>query len=465
MRGLHRPRHSNSIPRVERSAPIASSDAVPAARLAWIAGAIGSATQPSRLAIGFLLAVLLWGPGLAWDAAVGPSIDPPGLLRERWDDLDHDESQRVLRRLAVQHVPEASFEGARLPAAELAAALERRADELGSDPQAERVHAAARTAAMYAPLGSFQALADAEAEACGVVVDGTLGLDVRAVASGFRTAVVDVPLACFARDTVFACAFGAWSLLLLAVGVGAIARMEAVQLAGRPLLTARAALTFAADRWTGMAIAWVGPVVIASVIGCACYAFGFLFRTGVGGWLGAALYVVPLAVGGIAGLALFVAALGAPTAPAAVACDGLDGLDASQRGAIYFLARPVLWIVTMLATLAVIALGLAILRIVGWAITAFPAALVDLGSGGAAPVHALTVVPGRWAVPIDGRSALVWAWVLVVGLALGGAAFSLVAGALARAYLLLREACDGQPVTSTWPFELPIDVSDPVQTA
>jgi hypothetical protein len=104
---------------------IASSDAVPASRLAWIAGALNTAAQPSRLAVGFVVALLLWAPGLAWDAAVGPTIDPPGLLAEPWDDIERADAERTMRRLAAQLVPEVNYEGPRVPAAELAATIPR----------------------------------------------------------------------------------------------------------------------------------------------------------------------------------------------------------------------------------------------------------------------------------------------------------------------------------------------------
>jgi hypothetical protein len=49
---------------VDSSARTAASDAVPFSRIAWIAGALSSAVQPSRLWVGFLAALLLWIPGL-----------------------------------------------------------------------------------------------------------------------------------------------------------------------------------------------------------------------------------------------------------------------------------------------------------------------------------------------------------------------------------------------------------------
>lgn len=446
---------------MDSSARISASDAVPFSRIAWIAGAIGTSVQPARLGVGFLLALLLWVPGLAWDALTEPRIDPPGLLAEPWDDTERADAQRTLRRLAVQHVPERDFEGAQIPPDQLAAALFLRADALGRDPEAERVAAAARRAASLAPLGSFQALALAEGEACAAVVDGVLSLDVRPVAAGIRAAVIDVPLACLRRDTPFGGAFGAWFLLLLAVGATALARMEAVQVAGRGILPAREGLRFGADRWSSAITAWLAPAAIVAVLGLACFAWGLLFGSEPGGWVGSALYVVPLAVGAVAGIAALVASLGAPGVPAAVACDGLDSMDASQRGSIYFLARPILWVIVHAAALAVAAVGLVILRVAAWALTALPAAMVDLGAAGAAPVASLAISPERWMPPLDGRTGAIWGWVVLASACVAGAVASLVTGVLVRAYLVLREACDGQPAAAIWPFETPLDASDP----
>jgi hypothetical protein len=449
---------------VERPDRIASSDAVPVARLAWLAGCLTTAAQPARLAVGFVVALLLWGPGLAWDAAVGPSIDPPGLLAEPWGDLERAEAQAAMRRISAQLLPDVTFEGAQIPADELAAALAARADDVADDPAAaERMRAAARRVRALVPLGSFQALTGAEAEAWAAVIDGARSLDPRPVVAGLRAAFIDVPLACIGRDTAFAAVFGAWSLLVAAIGFGAFARMEAVHSAGRGMLEAGGALRFAAERWQALAMSWAGPVAIGVAVSIPVVAFGALFRTGAGGWIGAVLYVIPLALGALAGLAFILAVLGAPFGPAAVAADGLGGLEGSQRGAIYFLARPLSWLMVMAA--GIVAIGLAILRAVGWALTAVPAIAVDLGSGGASPVVALGAEPARWWIPLDGREALVWGWVTVFSMLLAGACLSLVAGALTRSYLLLRESCDGQPTDAVWPYEIPADVTDTLPPA
>jgi len=101
-----------------------------------------------------------------------------------------------------------------------------------------------------------------------------------------------------------------------------------------------------------------------------------------------------------------------------------------------------------------------VLRSVSWALTAFPSAMVSIGSGGAAPDVAVPIVPGRWQWPADPKVALVWWWVALVGVATAGASMSLVAGLSARAFLVMREACDGQPADAIWPFEVPSDVTD-----
>lgn len=439
---------------------LAIAEIVPPARLAWIAGALTTAAQPARLAVGFVVALTLWCGGMAWDLGTGPSVDPPGILAEPWGDIEQAEAERTMRRLAAQLVPEVNFEGARMPAAELASLLTAGAAAADDPDQAERYRVAARRVERLVPMGAFEALCAAEGEACGIAIDGVRSVDLRAVAVGIRAALLDVPMACIARTPVFAAVFGAWAILGMAVGLGAMARMEAVHSSGRGMLPARAGLEFAARRWPALAASWLGPVAVAAALGVPCIAFGALFRFDLGGWIGAALYVVPLALGAIGGIALVLGALGAPTGPAAVACDGLGGLEASQRGAIYFLSRPLLWMAVLAVSAALAGLGVTVLRSVAWALTAFPSAMVSIGSGGAAPEAAVPVIPGRWQWPADPKAAVVWWWVALMGVATAGATLSLLAGLSARAFLVMREACDGQPADAIWPFEVPSDVTD-----
>ncbi|MBL9140320.1 MAG: hypothetical protein JNK53_00515, partial [Phycisphaerae bacterium] len=200
--------------------------------------------------------------------------------------------------------------------------------------------------------------------------------------------------------------------------------------------------------------------------GLGCVAWGLLFRGEWTGWLGGALYVVPLGIGAVAGLVLLVGALGAPFAPSAVACDGLDALDASQRGAIYAIGRPGLWAVVCVAIAFLSAAGLAALRIIGWMMTSFTAGAVSLGldswsdGGGAIALDSLRVTPDDAPAAWSGPGVAVSWWVALVSVAIAGAFLSLLGGLLTRGYLALRHRCDGQARTDVWPFDLPADVSD-----
>ncbi len=447
---------------MDHSKRIAHSSLVPASRFAWMAGALSTAAQPARLAVGLVVALLVFVPGLTWDAAVGARIDPPGLLAEPWDDIEQAEAQHTLRTIASKLVPELDFESARVPAGDLVAALDARAAELGADPQAPRYASAARAARELLPLGSFRAIVNAESAAAGAAVDGVLSASPRAIVDGVRAAFVTAPVALVARDPVFAAVLALWMAIVGGVGLGALGRMEAVQVAGRTPLDARGAFAFAAERWSSVALSWGVPLAFAAVLVLACAAFGALFRTDAGSWLGGVLYVLPLSVGALAGLMLLVAALGAPLSPAGVACDGLESLDASQRGAIYFLARPLLWVLALAAAVAIGAIGITFLRIAGWAISSVPAFAVELGSADRAPSAALTVVPGAMELPHGGPALAVWAWVHLLGLTVVGACVSLAAGLVVRTYLLLREACDGQPVDEVWPYDRPADADHEV---
>lgn len=424
------------------------------------------AFQPARLIAGFLLALAIWLPGLVWDARVGANIDATGLLAEPYDDAEQAEVQAALRRLARDYAPDAVFESARVPAKELAAILEASARAAPDTASRDMLLVAAAHAGSLAPMGTFQALIQAESRAAGMVIDGVLSVAPADVVLGVRLAFWDTPRAVWERDRVFAVVFGLWCALTLAVGAGALARMEASQLSGRGTMSASQAFGFAAGRWTDLVLAWLAPLAIAGGLGSLCVAWGLLFRNDWSEWFGGALYVFPLLVGTIAGLTLVLWGLGLPFAPAAVACDGLDAMDAAQRGAAYAIARPGTWVLCSAVVILVAGAGLAVARIVAWVITGFTASTVGLGAGwgradGAGVVlDRVRVAPDSAVVVWGGPGVAVSWWVSVASVIVLGAFLSLLAGLLTRAYLVLRERCDGQGIFEIWPFERPSDVSD-----
>lgn len=428
----------------------------------WVGGAVSTAFQPTRLVAGFVIALAIWLPGLAWDTFLGAHMDAPGLLGEPYDDAEQAAVQATLRRLAADYAPDVVYESARVPAAELAAVLEERTLQAPDQGSRDQLAVAAAHAASLAPLGSFEALSRAEATAGGMVVDGLLGAAPADMAQGVRLCLWDIPHTLWARDPVFCVVFGLWSGLVAAVGLGALGRMEAVQASGRGVIKAGEGFRFAADRWADLVLAWLAPLGIAAVLGVVCAAWGLLFRIPGGGWVASVLYVVPLALGAVAGLSVLIWALGAPLAPAAVACDALDSLDADQRGAIYFIARPGAWLAYAVTVIGVSAFGLVVVRVVAWLATSWAAVPVSLGAAGRAQVDVLRVTPGGTLPTWSGPGVAVGWWLGLVGVIVAGAFVSLLAGLLTRMYLALREGCDGQPRTEVWPYEVLADVSDAV---
>ncbi len=434
--------------------------------LAWVGGAFSSAFQPSRLVAGFVVALLLWLPGLGWDALVGRHVDPTGFTGVPYDDAEQAAVQATLRRLAAEYVPDQPFEEARVPADALAALLHARAATAPDAGARDALLVAAARVGSLVPLGSFEALLRGEALAAGLVVDGVLGGSLADMVAGLRMIVWDVPWAAWQRDPVFAVVYGLWAALCLAVGAGAIARMEAAQVAQRGCPGAAEGWRFAAGRWSDLVLAWLAPVAIAVVLALLCMAWGVLFRNEWTGWLGGVLYIVPLTVGAVAGLVLVVGALGALFAPCAVASDGLDALDASQRGAIYAIGRPGLWVAVVAVCAGVAAFGLVVLRIIGAIVTGLTAAAVSAGAdpgsvrGGAVLLDALRASPDGQSAAWSGPGVAVAWWVALVSVMVAGAFLSLVWGLLTRGYLALRLRCDGQPREDIWPFELATDVAD-----
>lgn len=448
-------------------APASVAPAPPIARatlwgsLAWLGGGVTTAFQPSRLAAGFLLALLIWLPGLGWDALTGRNLDATGYLGEPYDDTERAAVQATLRRIAAEHVPDRPFESAQIDAHVLAELLHERA--IAATTTRNTLLVAAARASSLAPIGSFQALVRAEAVAASMVIDGVFGASPADIALGVRLAVWETPRGAWQRDPVFFVIFGLWLALVLAVGAGAMARMEAVQLAGRGVPEALDGFRFAAERWSDLVLAWLAPLGIAAVLGLACVAWGLLFGTEATGWFAGALYIVPLGIGIVVALVLVVGTLGAPFAPAAVACDGLDALDASQRGAIYAIGRPGLWLAVMLAMTVICAGGLAALRVIGWVVTTVTATAVGTGADAASAavvIDALRVTPADAPVAWTGPAVAISWWVALVSVGVAGAFLSLLGGTLTRGYLALRERCDGQSRLDIWPFEIPADVSD-----
>ncbi|MBL9141155.1 MAG: hypothetical protein JNK53_04755, partial [Phycisphaerae bacterium] len=234
---------------------------------AWIAGGLTTAFQPSRLAAGFMVALLIWLPGLGWDALTGQNLDSTGFLGEPYDDAERAAVQATLRRIAADEVPDWVYETAQVPANDLAVLLHERARVAPDASSRDALLIDAARVSSLAPLGSFQALVRAESVAASMAIDGILGARPPDVALGARIAVWDTPRAVWHRDPVFAVVFGLWCALVLAVGAGAIARMEATQAAGRGAPVASEAFRFAAERWSDLVLAWLAPLGIAAVLG------------------------------------------------------------------------------------------------------------------------------------------------------------------------------------------------------
>ncbi len=436
-------------------------------RFGWIGGALMPALQPARLVAGFLIALAIWLPGLGWDAMVGPTIDPTGILAEPLGDSDQAAIQATLRRLAGDYAPDAIFEGARVPARELAAVLEASAQQAPDRQSREILLMAAAHADSMAPLGTFEALVLSQSRAASTLMDGITGASPSDLMIGVRLAVWEIPTALWGRDPVFTVVFGLWCVLVLAVGAGALARMEAVQAAGKGTLSAGQGLAFAANRWAELVLAWLAPLGIAAVLALLCVAWGLLFRLEFTAWVGAVLYGIPLVIGTIAGLALAVWALGLALAPAAVVCDGLDALDASQRGAAYAIGRPAAWLACAAIVVVVSSAGLVVVRAIAWVITAFTATTVGMGASLGSSVDSAPVAleylrfsPDPTVSTWGGPAIATHWWMGVASALVAGAFLSLLAGLLTRAYLCLRERCDGQEIQDIWPFEFPTDVSD-----
>lgn len=299
-----------------------------------------------------------------------------------------------------------------------------------------------------------------------------LDLDAPAALVGLRDLVMG-PLDVLMQQPWKALAVLVPALIVWGLFGGAIARSAAVMFATGERMKMSRALAFAAAKVWGFFFVVVAPFVVAAMIAAVLAGLGWVFfRFAASGFaggyvggavsvIGGALYVVALALSGVAVVVLVGALAGAPMVVPALASEGTDAIDAFQRVLAYVWARPfrVLLYVLVLTVQAALIAGLIGLT-VGW-IGSFAAnATTVLIDGGPAAEVARAVktqtlegrMPG-YSAPTGLAAAGVRAvgfWSKVLGLAVPSFLVSFWFAAGAVLYLCVRRVVDGQDVGELW---------------
>jgi len=242
----------------------------------------------------------------------------------------------------------------------------------------------------------------------------------------------------------------AMPLILLAwcAAGGAICRSCACEVSLRAALPWRQAVRFGLRKTPANAAAVGGPVAL---VWGACVLLWIagraLFTWKVGGLLGAALFIFPLALCLVLGVAVTAYLLAHSLLIPAVACEGTDSFDAVQRCYAYVLSRP----------------G----RLVGYVLVAFFAALPVIFAvsaiGHFAVYTAVTVTgaprdPGFFRGLLDEPGGEHWKvarvlvslWVTLLIAVLVSYIISLYFCTATNLYLVMRRLVDGQDIHELW---------------
>ena len=359
------------------------------------------AIHPSKLLLCLVAVVLIYGGARALDglANVMPgdtwqALEDEPFLYERFVDEGNGTDFAAVRKLG-REANEEELDTLRLAAAEgdldrresitkgdlIDAVAERRDAALASleprDGDSETFEASAETRIAAANraaadevnriealhgVGPGIAFYAYEAAQIAAVADATLALDV-AGANGMVAALYRLlwvgPGWLFGQHTLYGVLLFAWSLVVLSIFGGAVARSAAVQVARDEKISLRSALRFSTGKFVSFLSAPLIPVLVIAVVGGAV-ALVALVLSLIGlipglSWvadIGIGLLFPLAALAGIVMALTFIGLVGGlslmyPT----IAAEGTDSFDAISRSFSYLFARP--WRLAFYALVAV----------------------------------------------------------------------------------------------------------------
>jgi hypothetical protein len=254
----------------------------------------------------------------------------------------------------------------------------------------------------------------------------------------------------------FISVYGLILLLVMSVGGGSIARMQAAGHARGDRLSINSAVQFSTQRWRASLLALTSPGMLVACVSVGLVLFGlFLFNVPVLNLIGSILYGVALVFGFLIAIVAIGYAICWPLLIPAVAVENCEGGESVQRSFAYMFARP-LHLLGYLAVLVVgLVLGFIVVRLLATMTLDFTANLVDawsfnesLGNAGAIQTDVIPVVGLVWYESAAG--GLVTLWETVVHDFMIGWLFSGFFSASVMVYLLMRYACDRQDTHDIW---------------
>jgi hypothetical protein len=233
---------------------------------------------------------------------------------------------------------------------------------------------------------------------------------------------------------------------------GVITRAAAIELATHDRAKTVRTVRFAASKWRAYCAAPFFPLIGVFLIGLPIALCGLLLRTGVTGWVTAAIWPFLLFDGFLMALLLLGLLFGWPLMWANISVEGVDSFDAVGRAYNYVFQRPLQYLFYALVA--------AVLGALGWLLVwNFVAAIVGLTYGAAAwgagsgQMDALVSRSGDLGAMGGFTAWLIAFWVQGLKLLGAGFLFSYFWTASTAIYFLLRRDADATEMDEVCPEE------------
>ncbi len=434
-----------------------------------VVGSVVGALRPGRMLLGAFVLLCLVMVGRVHDALRGPTVQPAGLLAPPRTAFEATAGSEVARQAARDFLPRElqpdGLDDFRRPvdvdAVHAALVLARVSAQADDAPRLDR---AIDRLQPFRKRHAFEALGSAVAMRFDAMVAGVVTLDGRQVASSLGDLLVTVPLALWREDWIFAVGFAIVGGLGFGLLGAALARMAALDLAGRPGISPADAVAFAWQRAGNHALVPLWPGIALLVLLPVALILGWMGRVPGLDLVAGLLYPLALFFATLASIVLLPWLLVMPMAVAAAACEGCDGLEAAQRcGALVF-RRPLHTVLYAACAVLGVCLVAFVADLVVTSSINLAASLAGITAGDGALASAggarLLAPTLDAAPPVSDGSAvgtlrvsavgLVWFWQGVLQVLAAGAVLSAIVTAATAAYLALRRTCDDQPFEDLW---------------
>ncbi|HJN71330.1 MAG: hypothetical protein HOC93_07680 [Phycisphaerae bacterium] len=422
--------------------------------------AITNSMQPARLLIGFVMVIVLMATGRLWDSLAPTLAIPLGSDAEVSELTQQRQvvialSGTILGNTAPDNLQTWSVQDAQSHL--LTAWSEHEASGSVSRKDRDEFEKLYLDLESIRPLGPFESSASFVSSKWNAIVDAALNLDAVGSWQGVVSIVWELPqLLWNAGHHWFISVYGFILLLVISVGGGSIARMQACQHARGDRLSVKGAVQFSTQRWRASLLALTAPGMLVAGVSIGLVLFGLLlFNVPVLNLIGSILYGVALLFGLLIAIVAVGYAICWPMLVPAVAVENCEGGESVQRSFAYMFARPLHLLGYLVVLVVGLVLGFIIVRLISTMTLDFTANLVDawafnqsLGNAGAIQTDGIPALGLIWYE--SAASGLVTLWETVVHDFMIGWLFSGFFSSSVMVYLLMRHQCDRQDTHDIW---------------